>query len=205
MVELKNDFEQRLSKIGPGRRDGGFSLAAVEIKRLFGALETVLENNLNDFSVVNQTVESKSGENELTSTILKADRFIKGRSNPDKVGLVFNFKPTQYSEARFKINYEDHEDEENVREYSLRIDQDKRLGGVVIDFDTLELNDLLHGIKDGKGSGHHFKSKALSEFATSEKFSQLVWVLKEIFLQTPPDQHFSVEDLKNKFNSKQKN
>jgi len=195
-LELKQDLKNRLKEVKSKNTE--FVLPALdELNKLFGVVVDVLENDFVDYKIKNKFRSFENKEKELVATTISKRTVDVNKKIYNKVEVVFNFKQTEYKQARVKIVFQDVIEQ---KEYSLRIDRDEEHGGVFFDLDTPNINKIFNGIEDSKGSWHHFRSAALSnEFLESEKFANLVQAFKEILLQTSEKGKFSVQDLIEKY------
>jgi len=141
-------------------------------------LKEVVESGLEGYEVSN--IFSDRGRRLVSSHFKKVIRDQEG-NELETFSVHFNFIPSEKSEARFKVSHFDHQLPEEEAERSLHIDRDERLGGIYIDINTPHLEKVLRGIQ-GKndGYGHHFESRTLQNFVTTEKFVELVKVFQDI-------------------------
>ena len=120
-VELKDNFRQRLSKVS-SERTKQIPEAMQELGALFEVIFDVLENDFENYSVVNQTRE---GSQEIVSSVLK-----KNIDKDTYYELVFNFEKTDVTQPRVKIR---HSTVRMGREIScIRIDRDDERGGIFL-------------------------------------------------------------------------
>lgn len=191
--DLKQALELRFKMALEIDRQAEVKQAVEEISKLFEILFDVLEDDMQDYDISNKT---QQGSSEIVASIIS-------RKNADQSlsELVFNFVPTQTSQARVAINwYEDAENRDQSKNYSLRVGQDEKFQQVAIDIDTPMTNRAFNRLEDENGSWHHFKSKNLQAFIQTDRFTNLVEAFKDVILQT--EKQFSLQDLINKYNQK---
>jgi hypothetical protein len=189
--ELKDDFLNRLNIVESPENYQYLGDALKELAEVFDVIIDVFDskNGLDDFLVSNEINEGEILKSNLT----------KEFSDGKPIKITFNFHPTKYGEQRISFM---------KGNLSVRIDHvlpknkdgepTGELGEVYIDLDTPSLNKVLDRVEDENGNWHHFKSESLSGFATEERFKKLVEVFKELLSQ----QHFTMDELMKKFNSK---
>ncbi|MFH1610722.1 MAG: hypothetical protein ABIA91_02415 [Patescibacteria group bacterium] len=189
--EVKDDFLDRLNIVENPNNYQYLGEAFNELADIFEVVVDILnlKEGLNSFLVSNDV---KGGE-VVTSNLTKENK------NGETIKITFNFEPIERAEQRVSFM---------KGNLSVRIDHvvpknkegepTGELGEVYIDLDTPSLNKVLNGVEDENGNWHHFKSESLSGFATEERFKKLVEVFKELLSQ----QHFTLEELMQKFNKK---